>query len=304
MEAQEVGDLFRAAEPFFDFLTFEKGASEHTVAAYRNDLRHFVQFALAIGVHQWHALTSEHFGRYEATLGPPTARTTAMRRLSSLRSFLKFLRRRGSDVQLPETGSFKRPKRLPKALTYEQINTMLQGFPDDTIGNRDRALIELLYGAGLRISEALSLEIADLHRGDDPDDVWVRITGKREKTRLVPVPSESAKSVFAYIQAARPALFNPQKPCSRVILNHHGRPLLRQNAYKIVVEAARRAGVERLPSPHTLRHSFAVHLIQGGADLRAVQELLGHESLETTQIYTQLDLAEIQARYLKAHPRA
>jgi integrase/recombinase XerD len=180
---------------------------------------------------------------------------------------------------------------------------MLEAFPDTPLGVRNRSLLELLYGAGLRITEALTLELGDMHFGEG-DDAYVRVTGKGDKSRLVPLPAESANVLKTYLLVSRPKLQSSTFRCARVILNAHGKPMLRQNAAKIVQEAAKKAGLTKMPSPHTLRHSFAVHLLKGGADLRAVQELLGHESLATTQVYTQLDLDEVRQRYLKGHPRA
>jgi integrase/recombinase XerD len=225
--------------------------------------------------------------------------------MSALRSFLKFLKRNnaGPSAPLPSGSGFRRAKRLPKALQVADTEALLDAIDPSTVsGLRDRTLLELLYGAGLRISEAVSLPMSAI----DLDDRVIRVEGKRQKVRLIPIPSGTVIWLQKYLAIARPELLAKCKgPLPGVvILADRGRPLLRQNAFKIVEQAASRAGLSSAPSPHTLRHTYAVHLLKGGADLRAVQELLGHASLATTQIYTELDTAEIRDRYKKAHPRA
>lgn len=219
--------------------------------------------------------------------------------MSALRSLLKFLKRRGVVIgtELPDTGGFKKPKLLPKALSLEQMMALLET-PDlaTPTGLRDRALMELIYGAGLRVSEAIELRLEALHL----DTAAVTVTGKRGKTRWVPLPAETIAWIDRYTDTARPRL--SKKPIALLLLSNRGLPLLRQTAYAILRRHATRAGLEHV-SPHTLRHSYAVHLLKGGADLRAVQELLGHESIATTQVYTQLDLDEVRRKYKAAHPR-
>lgn len=287
-------------EDFLDALLVERKASEHTAAAYRNDLTKAMAFLASIGLQNWEDLEPAQLMRYEATLGAPLARTTAQRRLSSLRSFLKFLKKegRGPVGELPSTGGFRKPKSLPKALSFEQISNLLNNVDTETpSGLRDRALFEMVYGAGLRISEALTLTIdnANLEEG------VVRVTGKRDKTRIVPLPTETAMWLRRYVATARPQLL--KKPSTLLILSDRGKPLLRQTAYQNLEAMCRKAGLPPT-GPHTLRHSYAVHLLKGGADLRAVQELLGHASIATTQVYTQLDMAEVTRKYKSAHPRA
>lgn len=286
---------------FLDSLLVERGASVHTVDAYRNDLTQATVFFGKTGLSKWESMTPAQLMRYEASLGSPLARTTAQRRLSSLRSFLKFLKKegRGPDGELPSTGGFRKAKSLPKALSFEQITALLNAPNTKTPeGLRDRALFELVYGAGLRISEALTMPMDWL----DLDDEVLRVTGKRGKTRVVPLPGETAKWVRRYIQEARGKLL--KKPSPLLILSDRGLPLMRQTAYKRLAAICKEAGLPPGIGPHTLRHSYAVHLLKGGADLRAVQELLGHESIATTQVYTQLDMGEVQRKYRNAHPRA
>jgi integrase/recombinase XerD len=217
-----------------------------------------------------------------------------------MRSFLKFLKRnnQGPVADLPKTGGFKKPRTLPKALSTSKLEEFA-GMPDLTkpSGLRDRALIELVYGAGLRISEAVDLEREAL----DLDEGAVRVVGKRQKVRLVPLPQQTISWLRRYLEEARPKLV--KRASGRVFISDTGRNLRRETAYTLVRRYASAAGLPLGTSPHTLRHTYAVHLIHGGADLRAVQELLGHESVATTQIYTQLDLEEVRKRYDKSHPR-
>ena len=299
MEAQ-AGPLSEAIEWFLDHLRVEKGASPHTIAAYRNDLSMAGQYFANLGMSSWTSLAETEIVRYEASLATGIARSTAQRRLSSLRSFLKFLKSRnvGPNSDLPGTGGFKKPKSLPKALSLEQMLAMLDAADDSTAsGLRDRALLELIYGAGLRVSEAVALKLEEL----DLENAAIRVTGKRGKTRWIPVPIQTMTWIQRYLEASRPNLTT--RATDLVILSDRGLPLLRQTAYKKVEQYAKRAGIEGGVSPHVLRHTYAVHLLHGGADLRAVQELLGHESIATTQIYTQLDLDEVKKRYRAAHPR-
>jgi len=299
MEA-EAHALGEEIEWFLDHLRVEKGASEHTTLAYHNDLEKAAFFFHKLGLTAWRELAAQQLMQYESSLGPKIARTTAQRRLSALRSFLKFLKKNGEgpSTDLPSTGGFKKAKSLPKALPMEQMLALL-GIPDLSKPNgiRDRALLELIYGAGLRVSEAVGLEMSNLAL----EERSVLIHGKRGKVRHVPLPGETVAWLERYLQDGRPHL--AKRANNRVLLSDHGLILLRQTAYDILEKYAKRAGLPDGTSPHTLRHTYAVHLLKGGADLRAVQELLGHESIATTQVYTQLDMEEVRAKYLKAHPR-
>ncbi|MCO5297935.1 MAG: tyrosine-type recombinase/integrase [Fimbriimonadaceae bacterium] len=296
----EANVLTERVEWFLDHLRVELGASEHTIDAYRGDLYKAAAFFEALGVDAWGAVDPPLVRRYQTSLGPLLSVSTTQRRLSSLRSLLKFLKRRGEGPQgdLPSTGGLRRPKRLPKALGVEQLEALL-GVPDVATerGLRDRALLELIYGAGLRVSEAvgLTLDAVDLLEGA------VRVTGKRGKTRWVPLPEGTKLWVSRYVRDARPRLL--KRPLGELVVSDRGRPMCRQVVHRLLQRAARRAGLPPGIGPHTLRHTYAVHLLKGGADLRAVQELLGHESIATTQVYTQLDLDEVRRKYLQAHPR-
>lgn len=228
------------------------------------------------------------------------APSTLRRRISSLRSLLKFLKRNGEGpaADLPSSTGIRLPKRLPKALKPEDLARLL-GAPDisTAVGLRDRALMETVYGTGLRVSEAVGLRIDEI----DLDQNAFRVTGKRGKTRWVPVPRQTSPWIEKYLAESRPLL--AKRPVAELFLGSRGAKLSRQSAYHILEQHRVTAGIASHVSPHTLRHTYAVHLIQGGADLRAVQELLGHASISTTQVYTQLDLDQLRKAYESAHPR-
>jgi integrase/recombinase XerD len=194
------------------------------------------------------------------------------------------------------------PKRLPKALPYDDVAAIIEaaGDLDTPTGLRDRALVEVLYGTGTRISEAVGLDVDDV----DLDERSLLVTGKGSKQRLLPVGEPAAAAIDAYLVRGRPALAVLGRVGPRLFLNSRGGPLSRQSAYAIVAQAARRAGVRRAIGPHTLRHSYATHLLQGGADVRVVQELLGHASVTTTQIYTLVTPDALREVYATSHPRA
>lgn len=236
---------------------------------------------------------------YQASMGGQVKPMTLRRRVSSLRSLLKFLQRRGAPLAatLPSAAGIRVPRRVPKALPAEKMEALLAS-PDlaSPTGLRDRALMELIYGAGLRVSEACGLTVSQLSL----DSASLRVTGKRGKTRWIPLPSQTVEWVERYLAEARPVL--ARRPMAQALLADRGGALTRSRAYRILEKHARRVGLGPV-GPHVLRHTYAVHLVQGGADLRAVQELLGHSSIATTQVYTQLDLDQVRRRYSAAHPR-
>lgn len=295
----KVNGFTEEIESFLDYLSVQRGASPHTVAAYRNDLTRARGHFLELGFDSARMLDRVSVAKYSTALAKEFSPSTCQRNLSSLRSFLKYLKRTsaGPEIELPSTGGFRKPKLLPKALTFETVSTLLEA-PDTSspLGLRDRALLELLYGAGLRISEAIELELhgLDLERG------MLSVTGKRGKTRWVPLPKETVEWLAKYLEFGRPHLL--RRPTRRVFVSARGLHWRRTSAAKRIQDYCRQAGIAEI-SPHALRHSYAVHLLKGGADLRAVQELLGHESIATTQVYTQLDIDELRRRFLAAHPR-
>ena len=298
MEAKDA--LAEDVEAFLDHLRTGRGCSEHTTDAYRRDLRKAQVVLRGLGVERWDEADASHLLAFEATLCEE-APTTVARRVSAVRSLLKHLRRSGAEpiAELPSLASRRRPQALPKALSYGQLTALLDA-PDLATpeGLRDRALMELIYGAGLRVSEAVGLARSDL----DLEHLVVRVVGKREKVRLVPLAQATARWIELYLRDARPRL--ARTPLTLVLLSDTGKPLARQRAYTLMSRYAEVAGISQAVGPHTLRHSYAVHLVQGGADLRVVQELLGHVSISTTQVYTGLDLGEVRKRYDRAHPRA
>jgi len=252
------------------------------------------------GATNWAAWTPALILRYEATLGPPLAVRTRNRRMSGLRSFLRFCQKRDllPPLEWPVVGSGRPPKRVPKSLSVEPLARLLSA-PDllTAGGIRDRAILELLYGGGLRVSELLGLRVADV----DPEGRSVRVLGKRGKTRVVPLPAEPLRWLDRYLTEARPKLIRGR--VDAVFIGDSGRAVSRQVVYHMTEKYRRKAGIPGTVGPHALRHTYAVHLLEGGADLRVVQELLGHESIETTQVYTQLDLDAVERAFRRAHPR-
>lgn len=285
-------------EDFLDEMLHDRGASPHTLAAYRTDLVAAIGFLDAQGVGRWDDLTASVLVAYQAALGD-LAVATRQRRLSAVRSLVKFLKRQGrlGSFSFPDLPSARKPKVAPRALSLEDL-ARIMAVPDlaTPAGVRDRTLMELIYGAGLRVSEAVGLRMADLSR----ENLAIHVVGKRGKHRWVPVPGVTFDWIEHYERGARPAL--AVRPSELLILSNRGLPLRRSTAYLMLQAASRAAGLPNV-HPHQLRHTYAVHLLKGGADLRALQELLGHASIATTQVYTQLDTAEVAARYRRAHPR-
>ncbi len=297
--------LDRAHDAYLRHVTIERGLSAHTVAAYRRDLDGYLQWLAEQGVDDTSAVTPALVGAFiaeRADADPPPAATSLARLQSSVRGWHRFLTREGIAQDDP-TGRLrppKTPRRLPKALTIEQVERLLAApSADEAIGIRDRALLELLYATGARISEAVSLDVDDLAHGD-----VLRLRGKGDKERIVPVGSFARAALDAYLTRVRPALSVKGPATPRLFLGARGAALSRQSAWLIIRAAAEKAQITAEVSPHTLRHSFATHLLQGGADVRVVQELLGHASVATTQIYTHVSVDTLRDVYATSHPRA
>lgn len=239
---------------------------------------------------------------------PPLAAGSAGRAVVAVRGFHRFALRDGLAGSDPAAGIHPPTpaKRLPKALPLADIEKILEaaGAPGTALAMRDRALVELLYGTGARISEAVGLDIDELDLVSDPVQGSVKLHGKGGKERVVPVGSYARKALESYLVQGRPLLASVGRGLPAVFLNARGGRLSRQSAWTVLVRAAERAGVRADVSPHTLRHSFATHLIDGGADVRVVQELLGHASVTTTQIYTLVTVDKMREVYATAHPRA
>lgn len=285
----------------------ERGLAANTVAAYRRDLARYAEWCADRGRTQVASITEADVADFAASLRQPPASLTASsaaRVMVAVRTFHRFVLREGSSatdpsVQVPPPSV---PKRLPKALPYGDVAAIIDAAGDleSPTGLRDRALVEVLYGTGTRISEAVGLDVDDV----DLDERSLLVTGKGGKQRLLPVGEPAAGAIDAYLVRGRPALAVLGRGGPRLFLNARGGPLSRQSAYAVVAQAARRAGVRRAIGPHTLRHSYATHLLQGGADVRVVQELLGHASVTTTQIYTLVTPDALREVYATSHPRA
>ena len=304
--------LDRALDAYLRHVTIERGLSAHTVAAYRRDLGPYRQWLADRGIDDSEQVTAALVTEYiaeRAASDPPPAATSRARLQSSVRGMHRFLVVEGIDPVDPTTHVRppKMPRRLPKALTIAQVEALLAAAgpepaaatPGDLVALRDRALLELLYATGARVSEAVGLDVDDVTDGD-----ILRVRGKGSKERIVPIGSYARAAVDAYLPRARPELARRGKASPRLFLGARGAPLSRQSAWLVIQAAAERANLEAHVSPHTLRHSFATHLLQGGADVRVVQELLGHASVATTQIYTHVSVDALRDVYATSHPRA
>ncbi|TFC12479.1 site-specific tyrosine recombinase XerD [Cryobacterium algoritolerans] len=295
-----------AVDSYLRHVAIERGLSVNTVAAYRRDLIIYAGWLAGHELADLRAITSLHVGEFVRFLGlreesPLTAASIA-RILSTVRGFHRFLLEEGvveSDVA-HESKPPKLGTRLPKAISIEQVTALLAATDgDDVQALRNKALLELLYATGARVSEAVNLNVDDVLEQD-----VVRLTGKGGKQRIVPVGSFARSAIDAYLVRARPRLSGRGKATPALFLGLRGQRVSRQNAWLIIRAAAERAGLDGHVSPHTLRHSFATHLLAGGADVRVVQELLGHSSVATTQIYTLVTVDTLRDMYTTAHPRA
>ncbi|MBQ3360301.1 MAG: site-specific tyrosine recombinase XerD [Microbacterium sp.] len=297
--------LARALDSYLRHVTIERGLSDHTVSAYRRDLDGYIAWLSEQGVTDTSEVTVQVIGRFieERSSEVPAPAATSLARLqSSVRGWHRYLAREGIEQDDP-SGRLrppKAPRRLPKALTIDQVERLLQApSSEEPIGIRDRALLELLYATGARVSEAVGLDVDDLAHGD-----VLRLRGKGSKERIVPIGSFARDAVDAYLTRVRPGLAAKGRASARLFLGARGAPLSRQSAWLVIRSAAERAQITAEVSPHTLRHSFATHLLQGGADVRVVQELLGHASVATTQIYTHVSVDTLRDIYATSHPRA
>lgn len=289
--------------PFADFLRFDRGVSRRTRDAYLRDCRQMIEFAADRGVESPDGVDHTVLRAFVVSMvDEGLAPSTVSRKLSALRSYFGFLLAEGHREEDP-TERLEAPARgrsLPEVLTVEEVERILGAVPSEhELAFRDRALLETLYGAGLRVSELVTLTVRDLLL----DEGLIRVVGKGAKERIVPLGDRASDALERYLRELRPRLDRGEAR-GVVFLNQHGRPLTRMGAWKIVRRHVERAGVERDVSPHTFRHSFATHLLEGGADLAAVQEMLGHADIATTQIYTHLDRAYLRDMHRKYHPRS
>lgn len=296
------GRAFRM-EQFHDYLTYERGLSPRTVSAYQRDLS------------RWHAAMEERgvaapgdvgigdLRAWVVDLGAAGLAATSIRRAqSAVRTYFGFLMAEGviEDDPSDRLDAPRVDRTLPDFLGREEVLRLLEGpDPGHPLYWRDRSVLEFLYATGVRVSEVVDLPISSL----DLDEGFATVFGKGAKERLVPVGEPAGRALHRYLRDVRPGLDKGQG-AGRVFLNARGRPIRRESIWAIVRDSARRAGIDRKVSPHTLRHTFATHLVEGGADLAAVQELLGHADISTTQIYTHLDRAYLRDVHRKYHPRS
>jgi integrase/recombinase XerD len=296
--------VFRAfrLDQFQDYLTYERGLSARTVKAYERDLRRWQELVTSAGARGPADVTPRQLREWVFSLKAAGLAPTSIRRAqSAVRTYYAFLMADGA-VSADPTDRLESPRvdrRLPDFLSLEEVTRLLEA-PDPTrpLHWRDRAILELLYATGVRVSELVDLPLAAL----DLEEGLATIFGKGAKERLVPIGAPARRALSRYLRDVRP-LLDAGKGAGRVFLNSRGRPLSRESVWTLVKEAARRAGITKQVSPHTLRHTFATHLVEGGADLAAVQELLGHADISTTQIYTHLDRDYLREVHRKYHPR-
>lgn len=297
-----------SVERFLTYIAVERGVSSNTIAAYRNDLCQLVEFLICKFRHKakvdiWRHVSSSTLVAYVLHLHDKGySATTRARKMASAKSFLSFLVEEGVIAEDP-SGNLNSPRvgrSLPNTLTVEEIQKLLQ----TSTGNapeivRNRAILELLYATGVRVSELVSMDLPDI----DLDQGFIRCFGKGSKERMVPIHEQAIEVVEAYLKYGRSKLARGNLERS-LFLNRRGKRLTRQGLWMILQQLSIRAGVGKKVTPHILRHSFATHLLHGGAPLRHVQELLGHASITTTQVYTHLTSDHVRSEYEKAHPRA
>lgn len=345
--------VWAGVEQFLRHVAVERGLSDNSIDAYKRDLAAYASWLTAEGISDLAAVTPSTIQAYLASLASgksagerhepvaPLAASSIARRASTVRNMHRFLFDEGALEGFAGRGlrTPKRAQRLPKALSVAEVAALLEHAGGDSpVGLRDRALLELLYGSGARISEACALDVDDLLLDGGRDDAtglaagadfegaaagerdpelgeaagtsdlleggFLRVTGKGSKQRVVPYGSYAGKALAAYLVRARPGMAAKGAGTPALFVGPRGARISRQSAWLVIRAAAERAGITREVSPHTLRHSFATHLLSGGADVRTVQELLGHSSVTTTQIYTQVTADTLREHYLTSHPRA
>lgn len=298
-------------DQFLNFQRIERGLSKNSLAAYTRDLERFSVYLTRenVEVLRFDERHAEDFilHLHEEKL----ALSTSNRILSTLRSFYAYLERdHGAHNPMKDVLSRKIPLRLPKALTISQVTQLIDAsvVTDDIVSLRNKAILELLYSSGARVSEVVGLNLTDVVeiKSDDSAIRTLKLRGKGGKERVVPMGSYSVKALDDYLVRVRPSLVakNSKGKSEALFLNQRGSRISRQSAWQLVVDAAKRSGLDEGISPHVFRHSFATHLLDGGADIRVVQELLGHASVTTTQIYTLITIDKIRESYAMAHPRA
>jgi integrase/recombinase XerD len=302
--------MIESIENFLHYLAVEKGYSEHTISAYRNDLRGLAEFAKSEASKQgttpsWANFTRQNMLTYMLDLKERGyVATTIARKVAAARSFFNFMVSEG-NIKTDPTENMSSPsvgKALPKPIPINQVRLLLEqpAKLSTSEARRDRAMLELLYASGMRISELVALNLGDVNT---EADYFVRCLGKGRKERIIPLYEQVATLVKKYVDEERPKLARGRKEVA-LFLNARGQRLTRQGFWQKLKEYAKSAGLSPQISPHTLRHSFATHMLSGGADLRSVQELLGHANISTTQVYTRLTTEHVRRSYDRSHPRA
>ena len=301
-----------ALQSFLDHLTIERGLSSNSISAYRRDLAKFSDF-LDKEKLDFERLSEDEIISFEVWLkGLGMAVTSINRNISALKSFYKYLAQEFStNNPVSAVLSSKVPRRLPKALTIKEITSLIDSTKreGDPISLRDHAVIELLYGTGARVSEIVGIDINDFAQSDVEGNpiTTLKLRGKGSKERIVPLGSFAKNALDEYLVRIRPNLLSKSKSArveTALFLNQRGSRLSRQSAWQMISDAADSTGLSGKVSPHVFRHSYATHLLDGGADIRVVQELLGHASVTTTQIYTLITIDKVREAYATAHPRA
>ncbi len=316
--------LEAVVEEYISHLKYERGSAEHTISSYIRDLRIYVDYLETCGVQEVEDVTRERVVEFETWLiSSSCALSTCKRRMAAVKGLHKFASRENycetnitSSLHLPKVAN-----KLPDVLTISQVAMLIDNYPkvnhykrdlfnpqheifESNLITRDMAILELLYGCGLRVSELTSLNLDDAFL----DEGFLRVVGKGSKERIVPISGSALKAYNAYIDDSRPTLVSPKKrvdldAARAAFLNVRGGRITRQAVFDIVKTAGREIGISDL-HPHVLRHSFATHMLEGGADLRVIQEILGHSTIATTQIYTHVDRSHIIEEYMASHPRA
>lgn len=292
-----------AIDEYLGFLRVEKGSSPLTVEAYASDLVDYALFLEEAGITAVERVDRDAIIAYEADLHERGYAVSSIdRHISVLKGFHKFCMRESLTEDNPAASVhlLTKPDRLPDVLSIEQVNLLLDRMGgDDPLSLRDRAILEVLYGCGLRVSECSGLDVGDCAFGEG----YLRVVGKGDKERIAPIAGTALEALADYLNNGRPELLKPGKPTPAVFLNIRGGRLTRKSIHKLVAKSGAAIGVEGL-HPHTLRHSYATHMLAGGADLRVIQEILGHSDISTTQVYTHVNRTHIQEEYRSAHPRA
>jgi integrase/recombinase XerD len=296
-------DMEYAVEDFFHYLQVERGLSRNTLLSYRRDMKQYYQYLKS--THQlthWEDVTRNHVLQFIYSLNDQgKSSATLARILSTIRLFHPFLIR---EYQMKEDPSLhietpKTNRKLPKILSIGEVDRLLQIESQDKFSTRNKAMLETMYATGLRVSELIALSMDDVHMTMG----FVRCYGKGSKERIIPLGEVAKEAIDIYLRESRPQLVK-QKNTTELFVNHHGNAMSRQGFWKIIKQIAKDVDIEKEISPHTLRHSFATHLLENGADLRAVQEMLGHADISTTQIYTHVSKSRLKDIYKAHHPRA